>query len=110
MRIIQVTRNGRDHHVVVSEEEYANRLKGRLHIEVVHYKGKNGSYATHTMPLWLPRIVGVNGCKRNCDQSAWHGDSNKDCATALAKSWAEMLGCPIIETEAAERVGGGPPE
>jgi hypothetical protein len=80
-----------------------------LHIEVVHYKGKNGSYARERIWLWLARIVGVNERKRNCDQSTWHGYSNRDYTMGIATNWAELLGCPIVEVEGDEQVSGGPP-
>jgi hypothetical protein len=80
----------------------------KLHIEIVHYKGKNGSFASHTVPLWLARIVGVNGKKRRCDTS-YHGSIMQDAEWRIAQSWAELLGCAIVEIEGDEQVGGGPP-
>jgi hypothetical protein len=89
--------------------EREQAAKAAPYIEVVAYIGRNGGFATKSIPLWLVRIVGKDGSKRRCS-TTWHGDSEKERAMALADDWAAFLGVDIKRVNAPERVGGGPPD
>lgn len=79
------------------------------YIEVMQYRGKNGGFARVHETLFLARIVGVNGRKVNCDQSSWHGHTIRHYADEAAETWAELLGCKIVQTVGDEQLGGNPP-
>ena len=80
-----------------------------VHIELVHYRGKNGGFATRHTDLWISRIVGSDDTKRLCDPSNPHGDTNRLTALVLAEDWAQFLGVEITEVEGEENISGRPP-
>jgi hypothetical protein len=81
-----------------------------VHIEVMAYRGKNGSYAREHVPLWIARIVGTDGTKRLLDQSNWHGDTDERHAMRNAEDWASFLGVSVVRVDGGELLGGHAPE
>ena len=80
-----------------------------LHIELVKYQGRNGGGAVRHQDLWIARIVGVNGARRNCNSQSWHGHAERTYAQQEAEIWAELLGCPLVIKE-GEFNDGNPPQ
>ena len=84
-------------------------MTNQLYIEITAYHGRNGSYGFRREPLWLARIVGVDGTKRLCDPSSWHGCPDHAHVLGLACGWANFLGVLVRHVEGAESPSGMPP-
>lgn len=82
------------------------------YIEIISYRGKNGSMARENIPLFIARLVGVSGKKRILApwQAEGSGHPERKYAERDAKEWAELLGLPIYETTGPENASGSVPE
>lgn len=84
------------------------------YIEVCCYNGLNGDRARFPVTMYLARIVGVNGKTKNLDSwgfSGAPGTTDLKYARDDANTYADLLGCSIVETDYRGREKGYlPPE
>ena len=84
------------------------KKKDKLHIEVVKYMGKFGSFAAGESELYRAELVGVNGKRQALPDtqaccSGYEGHIDRQYAVRRAKIWAALLGCPTMFVDKTEK-------
>lgn len=68
-----------------------------LHIRIVEFMGLNSGFAREPSLLYRPELVGPGGVRNISDFMAEGKYSKKGYAVRVAKDWAEVIGCPVVD-------------